>query len=87
MTTLHHLPTALDLVCDAYQHHEKLSLPEAEIRAEKARRAHEAHTAELHADLEHAEAMAAAAYGDVTQHAVWSAKVTRLRAQLAEVEG
>ena len=87
MTTMHHPPSAMDLVVDAYEHHEKLSFPEAEIRAQKARRAHEAHTAELHADLEHAEAMAAAAYGNVTQHAVWSAKVTRLRAQLAEVEG
>lgn len=87
MTTMHRPPTALDLVCDAYEHHETLSLPEAEIRAEKGRRAFEAHAAELHADLEHAEAMAAAAYGDVTQHAVWSARVTHLRAQLAEVEG
>lgn len=87
MTTLHHLPSAMDLVAEAYERHEKLSFPEAEVLAEKARRAHEAHTAELRADLEHAEAMAAAAYGDVTQHAVWSAQVTRLRAQLAEVEG
>lgn len=87
MTTLHHPPSAMDLVVDAFEHHEKLSFREAEVRAEKARRAFEAHAAELHADLEHAEAMAAAAYGNVTQHAVWSAKVTRLRAQLAEVEG
>lgn len=33
MTTLHHPPTALDLMCEAQEHHVHLTVAEAEIAA------------------------------------------------------
>lgn len=42
--------------------------------------------ADLRDRLAHADAMAAAAYGNVTQHAVWTSAATRLRKQIEELE-
>lgn len=88
MTTMHHPPSAIDLVADAYEHHEKLSFPEAARRAAAAAVAHAANLAQLRIDLAAAEARGAQAFasGDRTQFAVQAAIAQRLRKQIEELE-
>ena len=85
MTTMHHPPTYLDLMCDAQQNHEVLSREEAEIRAAKARQSVIDDLKERIADRTALMGMAQAngRFGDVGVHLAARAE---LQQELAEVE-
>lgn len=79
MTTMHHPPTALDLVADAFEHHEKLSFPEADLIVRRAKLTRLARDCKEFAELH-------AAAGDAHQAKRWQQWQAKYEARLASLE-